>query len=72
MMERCLILNSNDTKNIVPIERIALVSIKETGKNLEATFYIDNAITVTLGGLTTKDMERIINVMQYKALGEKK
>lgn len=66
MMERCLILNGNGTKNIVPVERIALVSFKETGETFEATFYIDNAITVTLGGLTTEEMEKIIKVMQYK------
>lgn len=71
MMERFLILNSNDTKNIVPIERIALASFKETGEpfepTFEATLYIDNAITVTLGGLTTEEMEKIIKIMQYKA-----
>ena len=66
MMERCLILNGNDTKNIVPIERIALVSFKETGETFEATFYIDNAITVTLDGLTTEEREKIIKIMQYK------
>lgn len=66
MMERCLILNGNGTKNIVPVERIALVSFKETGETFEATFYIDNAITVTLGGLTKEERERIIKIMQYK------
>ena len=66
-MERCLILNGNNAKNIVPIERIALVSFKETGETFEATFYIDNATTVTLDGLTTEEREKIIKVMQYKA-----
>lgn len=53
-------------KNIVPVERIALISFKETGNTFEATFYIDNAITVTIGGLTTEDKDQIINIMQYK------
>ena len=66
MKERCLILNGNDTKNIVPIERIAMISFKETGETFEATFYIDNAITVTLDGLTTEEREKIIKIMQYK------
>lgn len=65
MKERCIILNGNGTKNIVPVERIALVSFKETGETFEATFYI-NAITVTLGGLTTEEREKIIKIMQYK------
>lgn len=67
MMEKCLILNGNGTKNIVPVERIALVSFKETGETFEATFYIDNAITVTLDGLTTEAIDLIIKVMQNKA-----
>lgn len=66
MKERCIIINSNGTKNIVPVERIALVSFKETGKTFEATFYIDNEITVTLGGLTTEEIDTIIDIMQYK------
>lgn len=66
MKERCLILNGNGTKNIVPVERIALVSFKETGNTFESTFYIDNAITVTLGGLTTEEKDKIIDIMQYK------
>jgi len=67
MMERCLILNGNGTKNIVPIERIAMVSFKETGETFEATFYIDNEITITLGGLSTDEIEIVIKIMQYKA-----
>lgn len=68
MKERCLIINGNGTKNIVPVERIALVSFKEndnkTGYN--ATFYIDNAITVSLDNLSKEDKDQIINIMQYK------
>lgn len=68
MKERCIILNGNDTKNIVPVERIALVSLKEndnkTGYN--ATFYIDNAITLTLSDLSAEDTNKIIDIMQYK------
>ena len=67
MKERCIVLNGNGTKNIVPVERIALVSLKETGKTFEATFYIDNAITVTLGGLIAEEINKIIDIMQYKA-----
>lgn len=71
MKERCIILNGNGTKNIVPVERIALVSLKETGNTFEATFYIDNAITVTLGGLTTEEKDKIIDIMQYKIKEDK-
>lgn len=71
MKERCIILNGNGTKNIVPVERIALVSLKETGNTFEATFYIDNAITVTLDGLTTEEKDKIIDIMQYKIKEDK-
>ena len=68
MKERCIILNSNGTKNIVPVERIALVSLKgndnKTGYN--ATFYIDNAITITLNDLSAEDTNKIIDIMQGK------
>lgn len=68
MKERCIILNGNDTKNIVPVERIAVVSLKEndnkTGYN--ATFYIDNAITLTMNNLSAEDTNKIIDIMQYK------
>lgn len=68
MKERCIILNGSGTKNIVPVEKIALVSFKvndnKTGYN--ATFYIDNAITVSLDNLSEEDKEQIINIMQYK------
>jgi hypothetical protein len=68
MKERCLILNGNGTKNIVPVERIALVSLKEndnrTGYN--ATFYIDNAITITLNDMSEDDKNKIIDIMQEK------
>ena len=68
MKERCIILNSNGTKNIVPVEKIALVSFKEndnkTGYN--AIFYIDNAITVSLNDISNEDKEQIINIMQYR------
>ena len=68
MKERCIILNGNGTKNIVPVERIALVSLNEndnkTGYN--ATFYIDNAITITLSDLSAEDTNKIIDIMQYK------
>ena len=67
MMDRCLILNGNGTKNIVPVERIAMVSFKENGETVEATFYIDNAITITIGGLSTDEKEKVIKIMQYKA-----
>jgi hypothetical protein len=71
MKERCLILNGNNTKNIVPVERIALVSFKETGETFDATFYIDNAITITLDGLTKEEINKIIDIMQYKVKEEK-
>ena len=68
MKERCIILNGGGTKNIVPVERIALVSFKEndnkTGYN--ATFYIDNATTVSMDNLSKEDKDKIINIMQYK------
>ena len=68
MKERCIILNGNGTKNIVPVERIAVVSFKEndnrTGFN--ATFYIDNEITITMNNLSEKDKNKIIDIMQYK------
>ena len=68
MKERCIILNSNGTKNIVTVERIALVSLKgndnKTGYN--ATFYIDNAITITLNDLSAEDTNKIIDIMQEK------
>lgn len=73
MKERCIILNGNGTKNIVPVERIALVSLKEndnkTGYN--ATFYIDTAITTTLSDLSAEDANKIIDIMQYKVQEEK-
>lgn len=68
MKERCIILNGSGTKNIVPVEKIALVSFKEndnkTGYN--ATFYIDNEITITLNNLSAEDTNKIIDIMQYK------
>lgn len=68
MNERCIILNGNGTKNIVPVERITLVSLKEndnkTGYN--ATFYIDNAITITMDDMSAEDTNKIINIMQHK------
>lgn len=68
MKERCIILNGNDTKNIVPVEKIALVSFKEndnkTGYN--AIFYIDNAITISMNNLSKEDKDQIINIMQYR------
>ena len=67
-MERCLILNGNGTKNIVPVERIVLVSLKEndnrTGYN--ATFYIENAITITMDNMSAEDTNKIIDIMQEK------
>lgn len=68
MKERCIILNGDGTKNIVPVEKIALVSFKEndnkTGYN--ATFYIDNAITISMNNLSKEDKDQIINIMQYR------
>lgn len=68
MKERCIILNGGGTKNIVPVEKITLVSFKvndnKTGYN--AKFYIDNAITVSLDNLSEEDKDQIINIMQYK------
>ena len=70
MKERCIILNGNGTKNIVPVERIALVSLKENKNGydttFDATFYIDNAITISLTDLSAEDTNKIIDIMQYK------
>ena len=70
MKERCIILNGNGTKNIVPVERIALVSLKENKNGydttFDATFYIDNAIIITLNGMSAEDTNKIIDIMQYK------
>lgn len=66
MKERCIILNGNGTKNIVPVERIAMVSFEQKEKTCNATFYIDNEITVSMGDISKEDMDNIINIMQYK------
>lgn len=66
MRERCLILNGNDKKNIVPVEKIALVSLEQKEKTCNATFYIDNGISVTLDNLSEADIDLIIKIMQYK------
>lgn len=66
MIERCIILNGNGSKNIVPVERIALVSFKENKNGYDATFYIDNSITITLGGISEEDKNKIIDIMKYK------
>ena len=68
MIERCIILNGNGTKNIVPVERVALVSLKENDNKTgyDATFYIDNAITISLTDLSAEEANKIIDIMQYK------
>ena len=70
MIERCIILNGDGKKNIVPVERIALVSLKENKNGIDttfdATFYIDNAITISLTDLSAEDANKIIDIMQYK------
>lgn len=68
MIERCIILNGDGTKNIVPVERIAVVSLKENDNKtrFNATFYIDNAITITLNNLSAEEINKIIDIMQYK------
>lgn len=66
MNERCLIINGGGTKNIVPVERIAFVSLKENENGYDATFYIDSGASITLGGLSDDDKDRIINIMQFK------
>lgn len=68
MNERCIILNGNGTKNIVPVERIAVVSLKENDDKTgyDAMFYIDNAITITMNNLSAEETNKIIDIMQYK------
>lgn len=66
MKERCLIINGGGTQNIVPVERIAFVSLKENENGYDATFYIDSGASITLGGLSDDDKVRIINIMQFK------
>ena len=66
MKERCLILNGDGKKNIVPVERIALVSFEQKEKTCNATFYIDNEITISMGNISKEDMDKIINIMQDK------
>ena len=68
MKERCIILNGNGTKNIVPVERIAVVSLKENDDKTgyDATFYIDTATTITINNLSAEDTNKIIDIMQYK------
>ena len=50
MKERCIIINGSGTQNIVPVEQIAFVSLKENENGYDATFFIDSWASITLGG----------------------